>query len=122
MEVMGDDVFGIISVFVAIFQYLIVLAINIGVIIVSSLGYRERKSRGWLLLIIFGFISLLSNLPSILHLFAARFLSPFTFGRLILGYNLVSIIFRIGSGVLLIVGLFFLAKEYRGLLNSSRKS
>lgn len=119
MQDFGTDMFGLFSIFITVFQYLIVLIFNIGVIIVSSMGYRERKSRGWLLLIIFGFVNLISNLPNILHLFGARFLPPGTFGRILLGYNVFSFLFRLGSGILLIAGLLFLVKEYKELLGSS---
>ncbi|MCK4396661.1 hypothetical protein KAW96_08720 [candidate division WOR-3 bacterium] len=91
-------------------------AFNIGIIIVASVGYKEERSRGWLLIIIYGFINVLLSIPSTASSFAVRFIPVVTFGKIMYGFSYATFLFQIAASVLLVVGLFFLLKEYLQLL------
>lgn len=116
MENFRFDPLNIIGILIPMFQYLVIFVFNILIIIISSMGYKETKSKGWLLLMVYGLINLLLNIPNVFYALGARFIPIATFGRFMYGFSIVTTLLRIGAGVALIAGLVFLVKEHRSLL------
>lgn len=91
------------------------LIINVIIIVIGSIGYRETKGKGWLFFMIYGLIGIISALPSIFYLIGMRFMPSFAYGRIMAIYTVTGFLFRLASAALLIVGLLFLLKDYRAL-------
>lgn len=91
------------------------LVINIIIIAIGSIGYRETKGKGWLFFMIYGLIGVIASLPSIFYVVGVRFLPAMTYGRIVAVYSIIGLLFKLGSAALLIVGLLFLLKDYRDL-------
>ncbi len=105
---------------VPVTQFLLVLIFNIIVVIISYIGYREIKSRGWLLIVIYGFINIFIHMPSFFSVYAVRYLNFVKYGRLLHGYNVFSMLLKAVASILFIVGLFLVLKEYLKLIKRKR--
>lgn len=100
-------------------EFFFALVINIVIIVIGSLGFRETKGKGWLFFMIYGLVGIISGFPSIFYLLGLRLLPSFAYGRIMAIYTVIGFLFRLGSAALLIVGLMFLLKDYRELKGGS---
>jgi hypothetical protein len=100
---------------VPILEFLGSLVINIIVIVIGSIGFKETKGKGWLFFMIYGLIGIISSFPSIFYVVGIRLMPSFAYGRIMAMYTIIGFLFRLGSAALLIVGLMFLLKDYRTL-------
>ena len=105
---------------VPVTQFLLVLIFNIIVIIISYKGYREIKSKGWLLIVIYGFINIFIHMPSFFSFYAVRYLNYAKYGRLLHGYNVFSMLLKAVAAILFVVGLFLVLKEYLILIKREK--
>jgi hypothetical protein len=94
-------------------EFLSSLVINIVVIAIGSIGYKETKGKGWLFIMIYGLIGIIASLPSIFFIVGMRFMPSFAYGRIMTIYSMLGFLFKLGSAALLIVGLLMLLKDYR---------
>jgi hypothetical protein len=91
------------------------LMINIIIIVIGSIGYKETKGKGWLFFMIYGLIGIMASIPGIFYVVAVRFVPAITYGRIMALYTIIGFLFKLGSAALLIIGLMLLLKDYRVL-------
>jgi len=106
---------------VPVTQFLLVLIFNIIVVIISYIGYRELKSKGWLLIVMYGFINIFTHMPSFFSVYAVRYLNYAKYGKLLHGYNVFSMLLKAVAAILFVVGLFLLLKEYLVLVKKQKE-
>ncbi len=104
---------------VPVLEFLGSLVINIIIIAIGSIGYRETRGKGWLFFMIYGLIGIISGFPSIFYLIGIRFMPSFAYGRIMAIYTVIGFLLKLGAAALLIVGLFFLLKDYRALVGGT---
>jgi hypothetical protein len=112
---MSDFGVGLEWLIVPVLEFLSSLVINIVIIAIGSIGYKETKGKGWLFFMIYGLIGIIASLPSVFYIVGVRFLPSFAYGRIMAIYSILGFLFRLGSAALLIVGLLMLLKDYREL-------
>ena len=95
-----------------------VLVMNIIILVIAAAGYKEKKSRGWLLLMIYGFINIIVQISTIGFSFAQQFFSVGGFGEFMFITMMVSMMFGFGASIVFIIGLVFLLREYRMLVRN----
>jgi hypothetical protein len=100
---------------VPILEFFGSLVVNIIVIAIGSIGFKETKGKGWLFFMIYGLVGIISGLPSVFYIVVMRFMPSFAYSRIMVMYTIIGFLFRLGSAALLIVGLMFLLKDYRAL-------
>ena len=110
------DTLEFLGILIPLIQYFVTFIFNILIIVISSFGYKVKKSKGWLLLIVYGVVRLLLDIPTLFSVFAIRFFGIAGYGKFMYGFSIVTFLFQIAASVLLIAGLFLLLKEYRGLI------
>lgn len=113
VENFGFEMARIGRIIIPILQYLINLFFNVIIIIICVAGFNVKKSTGWLLIMIYGFINLLVNIPNIFYIFVHRFFPIRNFAIFMQGFSYIAAFFRIGGVLLLVLGLYFLFKEYK---------
>jgi|GEM_PF-4768689 len=115
VENFGFDTMRIWQVIVTVMQYFVILCFNIIIIVICASGFKVKKSKGWFLLMLYGIINLLANIPNVFLVYGAHYFPVASFGIFMQGFSFVMTFFRMGAAILLIVGLFLLFKEYRSL-------
>ncbi len=115
VENFGFDAMRIWQVIIPVLQYLIILCFNIIVIVICACGFKIKKSKGWFLLMLYGIINLLVNIPNLFLIFGAHFFQVAGFGIFMQGFRFIMIFLRIVAALLSILGLFLLLKEYKSL-------
>ncbi|TES91497.1 MAG: hypothetical protein E3J87_07625 [Candidatus Cloacimonadota bacterium] len=110
------DTLEFLGILIPLAQYFVTFIFNVLIIVISSFGYKVKKGKGWLLLIVYGFIRLLLDIPTLFSVFAIRFFGFAGFGKFMYGFSIATFLFHIAASLLLVVGLFLLLKEYRSVI------
>jgi hypothetical protein len=122
VESFGFEMARIGRIIIPILQYLINLFFSVIIIIIGVAGFNVKKSSGWLLILIYGFVSLVVYIPNIFYIFGHRFFPIENFAMFLQGFNFIMAFFRIGGVLLLVLGLYLFFKEYRKLLENKSHS